>query len=418
MPVRPTTLRRLSMAGLAAALLAIGAAAPAATALAPAPREIRAAASAATVLAPTRTHPEGTVPDFDPEPLRRLVTPLPSLHAGVLVRVDGPGHGPLWTGTAGPVTADDHVRIGSVTKVFTHTIALQLVAEHRIGLDDPVRRHLPDLIPADYGTVTIRQLLDHTSGLPAPAPTPAPGDEPGWWLRGVMPRDAVRDTFALAASDPRWTEHRPAPGTVQQYNGINTVVIGLLVEKATGHTFRHELDRRILRPLRLRDTSLPAADDFTLPVPHTRVSVDGHDVTEQNPYPWAEGGMISTAADLDRFMTALFRGRLLPATQQKLAFSIPEVPNAPGNKNCLKSGGACYSPGGLMRLTVNGVTVWGKTGSRPGWENGMFATRDLQRRLVYSFNPRGTGSGTDHGDYITNVAGAAFAGVPVVDGAR
>ncbi|MFE7599745.1 serine hydrolase domain-containing protein [Streptomyces sp. NPDC057494] len=401
MRVRPTTLRRLAVAGLAATVLAIGAGAPAATAL-----------------APTRPHTASTAPAFDPEPLRKLVTPLPSYHAGVLVRVDGPGRGPLWTRTAGPVTADDHFRIGSVTKVFTHTIALQLVAEHRIGIDDPVRRHLPDLIPADYGAVTVRQLLDHTSGLPIPAPTPAPGDEPGWWLRGVTPRDAVRDTFALAAGDPQWDEHRPAPGTVQQYNGINTVIIGLLVEKVTGHTFRHELDRRILRPLQLRDTSLPAADDFTLPSPHTRVSVDGHDVTEQNPYPWAEGGVISTAADLDRFMTALFRGRLLPSAQQKLAFSVPQVPNAPANKNCLKAGGACYSPGGLMRLTVNGVTVWGKTGSRPGWENGMFATRDLQRRLVYSFNPNGTGSGKAYGDYITNVAGAAFTGVAVTDETR
>ncbi|MFD8205037.1 serine hydrolase domain-containing protein [Streptomyces sp. NPDC059695] len=401
MRARPTTLRRLPVAGLAACVLAIGAGVPAATAL-----------------APTRPHAASTASVFDPEPLRKLVTPLPSHHAGVLVRVDGPGRGPLWTGTAGPVTADDHVRIGSVTKVFTHTIALQLVAEHRVGIDDPVRRHLPDLIPADYGTVTVRQLLDHTSGLPVPAPTPAPGDGPGWWLRGVTPRDAVRDTFALAAGDQRWNEHRPAPGTVQQYNGINTVIIGLLVEKVTGHPFRHELDRRILRPLQLRDTSLPAADDVTLPRPHTRVSVDGHDVTGQSPYPWAEGGMISTAADLDRFMTALFRGRLLPPAQQKLAFSVPDVPNAPGNKNCLGAGGACYGPGGLMRLTVNGVTVWGKTGSRPGWGNGMFATRDLQRRLVYSFNPNGTGSGKDHGDCITNVADAAFAGVTVVDDAR
>ncbi|GGS78944.1 serine hydrolase [Streptomyces tanashiensis] len=393
MRVRPTTLRRLAVAGLAASVLTIAAGVPAATAVGPAPAPVTSTGST-----------------FDPEPLRKLVTPLPSHHAGVLVRVDGPGRGPLWTGTAGPVTADDHFRIGSVTKVFTHTLALQLVAEHRIGIDDPVRRHLPDLIPAEYGSATVRQLLDHTSGLPKPAPTPAPGGEPGWWLKSVAPRDGVRDTFALAAQDPRWNEHRPAPGTVQQYNGINTVIVGLLVERVTGHSFRHELDRRILRPLQLRDTSLPAADDLTLPSPHTRVYVDGDDVTEQSPYPWAEGGMISTAADLDRFMTALFRGRLLPPAQQDLAFSVPKVPNAPDNKNCRAAGTACFAPGGLMRLTVNGVTVWGKTGSRPGWENGMFATRDLERRLVYSFNPNGTGDGKQYGDYITDVAAAAFEG--------
>ncbi|WP_225803879.1 serine hydrolase [Streptomyces sp. NK15101] len=397
MRVRPTTLRRLAVAGLAASVLAIGAGVPAATALAPAQP-------------PTAR----TVSTFDPEPLRKLITPLPSYEAGALVRVDGPGRGPLWTGTAGPVTADDHFRVGSVTKVFTHTVALQLVAEHRIGIDEPVRPHLPDLIPADYGTVTVRQLLDHTSGLPKPAPTPSPRDGQGWWLKGVTPSDGVRDAFALAARDHEWNERRPEPGTVQQYNGVNTAIIGLLVEKVTGNTFGQELDRRILRPLRLRDTSLPAADDMTLPSPHTRVYVGGDDVTEQNPYPWAEGGMISTAADLDRFMTALFRGRLLPPAQQALAFSVPDVPNAPGNKSCLKAGAACFGAGGLMRLTLeNGVTVWGKTGSRPGWENGVFATRDLERRLVYSLNPNGTGTPGEYNDYVFAIAGAAFSGSPL-----
>ncbi|MFF0476902.1 serine hydrolase [Streptomyces sp. NPDC004284] len=203
----------------------------------------------------------------------------------------------------------------------------------------------------------------------------------------------------------------PRPGTVRQYNGINTVVVGLLVEKATGHTFRQELDRRILRPLQLRDTSPPAADAITVPGPHTRVYVGGDDVTEQSPYRWAEGGMISTAADPDRFMTALFRGRLLPPAQQEVAFPVPEVPDAPGNRSRLTAGTACFGPGGLMRLTlVHGVTVWGETGARPGRENGAFATRDLARRLVHSLDPDGTGTRSEYGDSMAGIAGAAFAG--------
>jgi D-alanyl-D-alanine carboxypeptidase len=122
------------------------------------------------------------------------------------------------------------------------------------------------------------------------------------------------------------------------------------------------------------------------------VYLDGQDVTEQSPYPWAEGGMISTAADLDRFLTALFRGRLLPPAQQKLVFEVPNVSNAAGNTNCVGED-ACYSIGGLMRYQLpNGAYAWGKTGSRPGWDNGIFATRDLQHRLVYSLNPTGTGN--------------------------
>ncbi|MET8973216.1 serine hydrolase domain-containing protein [Streptomyces hydrogenans] len=398
---RSTALHRLVVAGTATVALTLGVGVPAVTA--------GATAAGSEVPASTR----GPLPGFDAEPLSKLLAPLPAYHAGALVRVDGPGRGPLWTGAAGAVTADARFRIGSVTKAFTHTVALQLVAERRIGIDDPVRSHLPELIPAEYGGVTVRQILDHTSGFPAPAPTPTPRSGPGWWLMGVAPVDGVRDAFALAAADDAWRKNRPAPGTVQQYNGLNTMVVGLLVEKVTGNSFRQELDERILRPLRLRHTSLPASGDVTIPGPHARVYVGTDEVTEQSPYPWAEGGMISTAADLDRFLTALLSGRLLPPSVQRLAFSVPEVPNAPQNRHCATSGTACFAPVGLMRLTLaDGVTVWGKTGSRPGWENGFFATPDLKRRVVYSLNPNGTGTSREYTDYVLALAGAAFTGVP------
>ncbi|MFJ8128597.1 serine hydrolase domain-containing protein [Streptomyces hydrogenans] len=276
--------------------------------------------------------------------------------------MDGPGRGPLWTGTAGAVTADAHFRIGSVTKAFTHTVALRLLAEYRIGIDDHARSHLPELIPAEYGGVTVRRTRDRTSGFPAPAPTPTPRSGPGWWLTGVTPVDGVRDALLAAAADA-WRRHRPAPGTVQQHSGLNTLVVGLLVEKVTGNSFREELDRRILRPLRLRHTSLPASGDVSIPAPHARVRVGADEVTRQSPYPWAEGGTISTAADLDRFLTALLSGRLLPPSVRRLAFSVPEVPDAPQNRRCGTAGEACFARVGLMRLTLaDGVTVWGGTG--------------------------------------------------------
>ncbi|MFE1381505.1 serine hydrolase domain-containing protein [Streptomyces sp. NPDC058740] len=300
--------------------------------------------------------------------------------AGALVRRDGVG------AAVGPVSADAYFRIGSATKVFTNTVVLQLVAEHRLDLDAPARRYVPDLLPAAYEGVTVRRLLDHTSGLPRPAAAPGPADGPGWWLRSVTPREALRASFEQAAGTT------PAPGSVQQYNGLNSLVLGLLVERVTGHSFGHELERRIIRPLQLRHTSLPAADDPAIPAPHAQVYVDGQDVTEQSPYPWAEGGVISTAADLDRFLTALFRGRLLPPAQQRLVFDIPEVSSATTNTNCVGTE-ACFSVGGLMRYELpNHTYVWGKTGSRPGWDSGFFATRDLRHRVVYSLNPTGNGS--------------------------
>ncbi|MCX4982529.1 serine hydrolase [Streptomyces sp. NBC_00572] len=316
--------------------------------------------------------------------------------AGAVIRHDGKG------AAAGPVTADAHFRIGSVTKTFTNTVVLQLVAEHRIALDAPARRYLPELLPEAYDGVTVRQLLDHTSGFPRPARTPGPYDGPGWQFKSVKPEDSLRESFAAAAAA---NVPPPAPGSEQQYNGLNSLALGLLVEKVTGRSFAGELERRIIRPLHLRRTSLPAADDLRIPSPHATVYAAGQDVTEQSPYPWAEGGMISTAADLDRFFTALFRGRLLPPAQQKLVFDVPNVKSSADNRNCL-GGPACFSVGGLMRYKLNEKeSAWGKTGSRPGWDNGFFATKDLRHRVVYSLNTTGSG---DVLKRIQDIVGAAL----------
>ncbi|MDT0549117.1 MULTISPECIES: serine hydrolase domain-containing protein [Streptomyces] len=382
---RPSALRRLAVTGVALAVITAGTCVPAAMASAAGPQQAAVADS------------------FDPAPMRDLLGHLPDpVVAGALVRVAGDGPAMPWAGTAGEVSRDAHFRIGSVTKIFTSTVVLQLAAEHRIAVDAPVRRYLPDLIPAAYGAVTVRELMDHTSGLPAPAGIPGPADGPGWWQKSVSPRDVVHNAFAAAASQ---ATQPTEPDSVQQYNGVNTFVLGLLVEKVTGRSFNDELTRRIILPLGLRDTSLPASDDLSIATPHARVYVGADEVTEQSPWAWAEGGMISTAADLDRFMTALFRGRLLPPAQQKLAFTVPNVASAPTNTNCI-NGTSCFSAGGLMRVTLdNGVTVWGKTGSLPGWTNGVFATRDLTRRVVYSLNPTGTAS---ERPYVMAVINAAF----------
>ncbi|MFE3770372.1 serine hydrolase domain-containing protein [Streptomyces sp. NPDC059122] len=382
----PSALRRLTVAGVALAAITAGAYAPAAM---------------ATPTIPPRAAAAGP---FDPAPVRALLARLPDpVVAGALVRVAGDGRALPWTGTAGQVSPDAHFRIGSVTKIFTSTVVLQLAAEHRIAVDAPVRRYLPDLVPAAYGTVTVRQLLDHTSGLPAPAGIPGPADGPGWWRKGVSPQDVVRRAFAAAGSTG--AGQPPKPGSVQQYNGVNTFVLGLLVEKVTGRTYGEELTRRLIRPLGLRGTSLPSPDDLSVPPPHARVYVGTDEVTEQSPWAWAEGGVISTAADLDRFLTALFRGRLLPPAQQRLAFTVPDVPSARTNTNCINHI-SCFSAGGLMRVTLDsGVTVWGKTGSLPGWTNGLFATRDLARRVAYSLNPTGTAS---ERPYVMAVLDAAF----------
>ncbi|CAM5436798.1 serine hydrolase domain-containing protein [Streptomyces abikoensis] len=382
-----------------------------------------AAALAAVAAAGTGAAADAAVSRPDKKALEQSIAGFPNADvSGALVRVAGPGG--HWWGTSGAadkatgasVRSGSSFRIGSITKLFTGTVMLQLAAEHRVDLDAPARRYVPGLLPDAFHDVKVGQLLDHTSGLPGPSALTY-GDGSNKWFAENRFRSWTPTEIVKAAVDGKAPAF-PA-GTAQQYNGINTHVAGLIIERVTGHPYADEVRHRITRPLGLRHTYVPAAGDVTLPEPHAHGyrTVDGSlvDVTEQSPYAWAEAGMISTAADLDRFITELFRGRLLPPSQQQRIFDLPDVPNAPGNRHCASltdpagRGGACFSRIGLMRTELpDGTVVWGKTGSLPGYVNGVFAKRDLSRRVVYSLNYN-TPPGSSELPYVLGIAKAAFA---------
>lgn len=372
----------------------------------------------------TRAAAPAPLPGLDPFALETAIGGLPNADVtGALLRITGrAGH---WSGTSGVgnletgqgVPPNAHIRIGSISKVFTATIVLQLAAEHRIDLDKPVQQYVPGVLPADLPPVTIGQLLNHTSGLPRGAGNSDFGDgSPEWFAANRLKSFTPQQVIDLMAGQPM----QFAPGTAQQYNGMNYYVAGVLVEKITGHSFADEVRSRITRPLALHDTYVPDAHDPRLPSPHS----DGYltvkfpdgtthpvDVSEQSPWPWAEGGMISTPADLDRFLTALFRGRFLPSAQQAELFTVPDVPSFHSSqcRTEADAGRACMTMG-LMRVTAsNGVVVWGKTGSRPGYTSGVFSTRDLSRKIVYSLNPTNL-NGTEI-RYVQQIAAASFGAV-------
>ncbi|MFD8785931.1 serine hydrolase domain-containing protein [Kitasatospora sp. NPDC059599] len=337
---------------------------------------------------------------LDRQSLARTLDTLPADITGALVRVDGPGA--RWRGTSGgDVPADARFRIGSISKVFTSTVMLQLAAEGEVDLDGTVQRYLPGLLPADYPAVTVRQLLNHTSGLPGGGGMTSGDGSTAWFAAHKAEYFSPEQVVADMLTQPM----NFAPGTAQQYNGNNYFVAAMVIEKVSGDTFADQVRRRITGPLGLHATYVPDADDLTVRGPHTHGYVDVRaadgsttrvDVTEQSPYPWAEGGMISSAADLERFFEALYRGRLLPPAQQAEVFAVPDLPNS-HNKNCEigpTAGHACYSTAGLLRTVLpNGTEVWGKNGSRPGYSSGVFATRDLSRTLVVGLNPTGITGG-------------------------
>ncbi|MER7210819.1 serine hydrolase domain-containing protein [Streptosporangium sp. NPDC000239] len=212
---------------------------------------------------------------------------------------------------------------GSVNKTLTATLVLQLVAESKIELDDPVANHLPEL-GLDQ-RITVRMMLRHTTGLfnytgdfdangqwePG---IPGHGEE---WLANRFHSYRPEELLRLALSKkPRFE-----PGTDQRYANTNYTLALLLIEKVTGHSYAEEMRRRILRPLGMRNTVIPG-DRTQLPGPYAhgyfRYQEGGQwkvvDVSRQNPSLLAgAGALISTTQDLQTFISALMGGKLLPA---------------------------------------------------------------------------------------------------------
>ncbi|MFG2523892.1 serine hydrolase domain-containing protein [Streptomyces sp. NPDC048527] len=325
--------------------------------------------------APARTSATADRPDGPA--LREAISGLPNADAtAALVRVGGTDG--TWRGSSGvrdlasgrAALDGGRFRAGSTTKVVTAAVVLQLAAERRVDLDAPVQRYLPELFRGKgFRPISVRQLLNHTSGIPA-GDGFGDGFEDAYAHRfdTLTPQAVVASALAKGPSFD--------PGERQQYLNINYTILGMLIEKVTHHTYADEATRRILRPAGMRSTSFPGADPV-IHGPHNRgYQLDGGrfvDVTEWNQSDrWAAGDMISTTADLERLLRALFGGRLVPAPQLKEMFTVPsDVP------------GATMSAG-LQRLEAGGAVYWGKSGSRYGYTTGIAATRDLSRTVVYS----------------------------------
>ncbi|WP_127503493.1 serine hydrolase domain-containing protein [Actinoplanes solisilvae] len=207
-------------------------------------------------------------------------------------------------GTTTPVDPAGRFRAGSVTKMLVGTVVLQLVAEHRLGLDDRVDRWLPGLLPTGNG-ITVRQLLDHTNGLYDVTRT-LPLNPPSAFLPYRWKTWTTRHLIARA------TAYAPTfpPGDGYTYTSTGYLVLGLLIERITGHPYGQETTRRLHLP---RTTRFPGTDPH-LHGPHAHAYLpDGTDITEMNPSVMgAAGSLISTAADLNDFVTALLAGRYLP----------------------------------------------------------------------------------------------------------
>lgn len=384
-----TLVRRIATLSLACSALVATTAAGGATAFADAPAASGGGAPASA----------SGFPALDPAALQAAIDIRPGDQAvGAIARVAEPGQ--LWRGSSGDtvtgrkVADNAHFHIGSISKTFESVVILQLAAEGRIDLDQSVQSYLPGLLPDSFAPITVRELLNMTSGLPdvfEGAPVPTPDQQIAEHLQYLTFDDEIEGT--LRPTDRPWPTAHFAPGTEQEYNSLGFRIGGALIEHITGDSYKDEVTSRILEPLHLDQTSVPE-DDPTMPKPYLHgYLLDGQgrpvDVSEQGGDP---SNMISTPADLDHFISALFKGELLAPAQLNEMFTLPKgadgkvVPYV-DTFNCAvggKPGPACFGAGLMSIPLPNGQTLWGKTGHDYGYVNGMFATRDLSLRAVFS----------------------------------
>ncbi|MFI1676215.1 serine hydrolase domain-containing protein [Streptomyces sp. NPDC020607] len=308
-----------------------------------------------------------------------------------------------WNGTSGvgdlttgrPRGPRDHYRIGSVTKTFVATVLLQLAGEGKLDLDDTVHDWLPGLVRGnghDGKHITVRQLLNHTSGI---YDYYADDD----FAASFRLRDGFfehrYDTWRpeqLVAVAMRHEPTSATPGKTWHYSDTNYIVAGMILEKVTGNAYADEVRKRIIEPLGLRGTTVPRTG-AGMPWPSSRayskLSDDStgpsYDVTEFNPSAaWTSGGMISDSADLNRFHAALLGGRLLP--ERQLAEMMATVPMSAEHPEAAR-----YGLGIAVRKLSCGQEVWGHHGGILGSTTESVATTDGRHALSFNFNADWTG---------------------------
>ena len=284
-----------------------------------------------------------------------------------------------------PISARDRFRVGSVTKAFTATVVLKLVAQGKIGLGDSVEKWLPGLVPnGDH--ITVRELLNHSSGLADYCSVPPSSllciPPPAEMARRWSPLQLVKIGTSARATFP--------PGQGWSYTNTGYVLLGMIVEKVTGKPLGAEYRSKILAPLGLHGTQFPTGTQMTRPYSH------GYDVMSASNWPLdvtgtsptiarSAGGIVSTPGDLARFMRALLGGRLLPPALMRQMRRA--TPGSLRGSAALEGGGIGSYGLGLVHYTwSHACGVWGHSGDFPGFHTMALSTSDGKRGAAIYVN--------------------------------
>ncbi len=278
-------------------------------------------------------------------------------------------------GTGRPPRTTDHMRIASTAKAFSGSVALQLAERGALGLDDTLGRRLPRL-PAAWHRVTLRQLLNHTSGLPDYTEAPTFIAE---LTADPRRRFDSRRLLDYVAGDPLRFE----PGSTYHYSNSDNIAVALMAEAATGQRYEKLLAELVYRPLGLRDTSLPQG--YRLPEPYLHgYAVDPPHAPEDVSTVlgasgvWASGGIASTPRDLGAFIRGYAGGLGLGPEVRRQQLSFVAGSSEPAGPGRNRAGLGVFS------YATRCGTVYGHTGNLPGYTQLAAGTKDGKRSLTVS----------------------------------
>jgi D-alanyl-D-alanine carboxypeptidase len=276
-----------------------------------------------------------------------------------------------------PMRARDHMRIASAAKAFSGAVALSLVSEDKLSLQDTIGERLPEL-PKAWWEVTLRQLLNHTSGIPDFSLEP---DFQKALLASLTKAPPPEELLSFVEDEDLLFD----PGSEYHYSNSDNIVVALMAEAATGKSYEELLRELVYKPLGLKNTTLPRGTNLKKPFIH------GYDTSQQPPedisevvaagWSWASGGIVSTPADLNDFIRGYVGGKLFDertqAKQRRVVEGGSSEPPGPG-KN---SAGLA-----LFRYQTRCGTVWGHTGNTPGYTQFMAASSTGRRSATVSIN--------------------------------
>jgi D-alanyl-D-alanine carboxypeptidase len=282
-----------------------------------------------------------------------------------------------------PMSVSDKVRIGSITKTFTGLVLLQLVDEGKISLSDPLSKYFPDF--PNGKNITIKELADMTSGIYNYTEDLMFSDFSGSMKKNYTHQELID----IALKHPPYFK----PGSTFHYSNTNFILLGMIIEKITGDSLPNEIQKRILTPLGMTDTSFPVDTIFANRHAHgyeyaDSTSASPKDVTNLNTSAaWAAGAMVSTLNDLYKYAKPLVTGKLISQATHQVQMKMKHVKRAYG----------------IAIADFNGV--YGHNGGIPGFNSFMGYMPRQDATIIVLVNMQNTKKGISPADYISQMIG-------------